>query len=866
MMIQSCIFIVMMGLIGSNINHVDGKPHRILVDTDVDFDDVLALLYILKLDISIFDLKAITINTNSWTNAGHAVNEVYDLLYMMGRDDIAVGVGGEGGILEDGTILSNVGGYLPIIDQGKGTAGYCRYSQVIPLGPRGKLYFDTKYGFRKSFLPQGNRTYSPLHQPTTQQVMIDTISEGPTTVFILGSSTNLAIFLMSNPQLRKNIEHIYILGGGVGARNSNLQCCNYSGNVYTGYNTAPNAGYNMFNDPFAAYQVIHSGIPVTLVPLDATDTLPITNEFLDEFEKNQHTYEAQYCFNILKMVRDTWFTDEFFKIFFMWDSLLAGVATSIMLKKNNTNGENDFAEMKYMNITVITSNEPYGIFDRSNPFCYGSKKPKFNLRKNGVHNGHVVTGPTDAFCLAKTYGCKDGSTPEVTGPEGVRVLVAVKAKPNRDENTTLDKEFYKSFLDVINQPKQTGRFNFTTQFPNYTSFIHKPDFKQRHLGKNVVFDMDMSAGDFLALFYLLKVPVEKINLKAILVTPTGWANAATIDVIYDLLHMMGRDDIPVGLGDVYALNQTYPNFTSIGDCKYSRAIQRGNGGSLDSDTLYGLARDLPPSPRRYTAQNSMKFGAPRDTDHPELRQPLALEVWQSVIKSLDPGSNVTILTNGPLTNVAQIILADKNMIYPIQEIIVVGGHISSNGRDIGNVINVISNKYAELNMFLDPLAAKTVFDSGYNITLIPLSVQCTVRYFGGFLQSLRTKKTPEALFVGRLLSILQSLRLSHHTYYNHVDLFLGEILGAVILAEDSPVLKTIYAKKNVEVYATGMESEDGHMVINWKKRSNMVNVLEHVLDPVAYYDAFANRLGDEDQSAVVGSFEEQRKMWSAPQT
>jgi hypothetical protein len=36
---------------------------------------------------------------------------------MMGRDDIAVGVGGEGGILPNGTILPNVGGYLPIIDQ-----------------------------------------------------------------------------------------------------------------------------------------------------------------------------------------------------------------------------------------------------------------------------------------------------------------------------------------------------------------------------------------------------------------------------------------------------------------------------------------------------------------------------------------------------------------------------------------------------------------------------------------------------------------------------------------------------------------------------------------------------------------------------
>lgn len=36
---------------------------------------------------------------------------------MMGRDDVAVGIGGEGGILEDGTIMPNVGGYHPIIEQ-----------------------------------------------------------------------------------------------------------------------------------------------------------------------------------------------------------------------------------------------------------------------------------------------------------------------------------------------------------------------------------------------------------------------------------------------------------------------------------------------------------------------------------------------------------------------------------------------------------------------------------------------------------------------------------------------------------------------------------------------------------------------------
>lgn len=37
---------------------------------------------------------------------------------------------------------------------------------------------------------------------------------------------------------------------------------------------------------------------------------------------------------------------------------------------------------------------------------------------------------------------------EVTGPDSVHVLVATKAKRNQDGNSLLDREFYKSFLDV----------------------------------------------------------------------------------------------------------------------------------------------------------------------------------------------------------------------------------------------------------------------------------------------------------------------------------------------------------------------------------------------------------------------------------
>jgi inosine-uridine nucleoside N-ribohydrolase len=39
---------------------------------------------------------------------------------------------------------------------------------------------------------------------------------------------------------------------------------------------------------------------------------------------------------------------------------------------------------------------------------------------------------------------------------------------------------------------------------------------------------------------------------------------------------------------------------------------------------------------------------------------LAFEVWQSVKKQLYPSEKITILTSGPLTNLANILLSDKN--------------------------------------------------------------------------------------------------------------------------------------------------------------------------------------------------------------
>lgn len=53
--------IVVVGIIldgaGANSDGAGKKPHRIVLDTDVDTDDFFALLYLLKLNPSEFDLQ-----------------------------------------------------------------------------------------------------------------------------------------------------------------------------------------------------------------------------------------------------------------------------------------------------------------------------------------------------------------------------------------------------------------------------------------------------------------------------------------------------------------------------------------------------------------------------------------------------------------------------------------------------------------------------------------------------------------------------------------------------------------------------------------------------------------------------------------
>jgi len=64
--------------------------------------------------------------------------------------------------------------------------------------------------------------------------------------------------------------------------------------------------------------------------------------------------------------------------------------------------------------------------------------------------------------------------------------------------------------------------------------------------------------------------------------------------------------------------------------------------------------------KRFTSVHFMIRFTSDDLDHPERRHPHAFDVWQSVRKQLGPGQKITVLTSGPLTNLANISLSDMD--------------------------------------------------------------------------------------------------------------------------------------------------------------------------------------------------------------
>lgn len=74
------------------------------------------------------------------------------------------------------------------------------------------------------------------------------------TLFAVGPLTNIALAIRKEPKFAEAVKELVVMGGA----------------IRSGGNVTPLAEFNIHEDPHAAHIVFNSGIPITLIPLDAT--------------------------------------------------------------------------------------------------------------------------------------------------------------------------------------------------------------------------------------------------------------------------------------------------------------------------------------------------------------------------------------------------------------------------------------------------------------------------------------------------------------------------------------------------------------------------------------------------------------------
>ena len=118
-----------------------------------------------------------------------------------------------------------------------------------------------------------------------------------------------------------------------------------------------------------------------------------------------------------------------------------------------------------------------------------------------------------------------------------------------------------------------------------------------------------------------------------------------------------------------------------------------------------------------------------------------------IIKTINRfAGNITLVTLGPLTNLALALLQDPSIAGKVTECITMGG----TGQGRGNVTPV-----AEYNIWVDPEAARIVFESAIPITMVGWDVSLTYAMFNSQeMEKLRSVGTPLAEFCVDIQKVL----------------------------------------------------------------------------------------------------------------
>ncbi len=247
--------------------------YPIIVDTDAGPDDLLALGYLL-VHPSIH-VEAITI-TYGLADADQAAINIARIVAGFAK------------------------GHIPVyIGHSKPSAGNAAFpkrwrqiSNQLPGVSLPSAYIPPEDEHAVSFLQRRlSRASRPVH------------------VLSLGALTNLTSMDMTSAPA---IKELVIMGGAI----------DVSGNVNHSeefVSTTSTSEWNFYADPLAACTVFSSDLPITLIPLDATNQVPVRIPFIDQFTKMARCPVGRMTAQVMEAVRP--YAQQ--GVFYAWDPLAA---------------------------------------------------------------------------------------------------------------------------------------------------------------------------------------------------------------------------------------------------------------------------------------------------------------------------------------------------------------------------------------------------------------------------------------------------------------------------------------------------------------------------------------------------------------
>jgi purine nucleosidase len=208
-------------------------PKQILIDTDPGIDDALAIL--LALASPEVTMEGIT-TVHGNCSVDQATINALSILELAGAKGITVAKGFP----------------LPLV-------------QPSLLAP--ETHGDTGLGYAKLPEPRGRPEVRHGGDFLIEKIMSN---PGEITLVAIGPLTNVAFAIRKEPRIIEAVRGVIVMGGAI----------RYPGNA------SPLAEYNVFVDPHAAHMVYHSGMPITLVPLDVTYQCILTPDDVKRLQKN----------------------------------------------------------------------------------------------------------------------------------------------------------------------------------------------------------------------------------------------------------------------------------------------------------------------------------------------------------------------------------------------------------------------------------------------------------------------------------------------------------------------------------------------------------------------------------------------------